>query len=1004
MHLFSLVLRRVQDCDGDETVKVTDSQPPVEVQLDVTNCLDAPACIVNCSVTGNAVAGVWPSSVLAPLSLDTTSTHTLLLWTPFGSCNNSSMHTSKLQCQSGGMTASMRIECVPTRWPRFCDAVVLLDNGMAKAAWAAPFNLSRLLVAAIDGNGSYTAADVAAAAGAATCTMNPLDGGADTATTRAHTSPTPFNVLVGEVVSRVYLVGQREDASGLLPPFSNLTRIYAHMNALYIFCNITWVSMDGWALQFQFPPREVLCPWLPAQEDCGYIPIQIITHADQEAAGVTVSCPPFCPRDSAIRYIPFPVNTTDGIAFLPAAPSYMSTYMRMHGSGRSALHARVQETPGRVGFYMTQGCTAAGYTDPSTGACTNTSDARCAMCAFGARGACVPCPTGALCPGGFRAWPLSGFYTAAESSGVVVQCPPPATARCVGWNASLTAVQCGPGYADGSYACSPCASGFFPSLEGTCERCAMGDGSLSMAVLTPIFIFVGSLVGCCAAIYGVIALVARLRSVSASGQLKRVVQLSAWVFTTLQVVAQVGRTASPSLSPLVLSVYSYISIFQFRGAALPSACIPGFPFANEVAAMTVSLFVLGGVCVLTWKLAKSRVDGAQPPKAVSIAYRYGHLALAVMYATVTNTVIGVLYCTDAQISAQAYQSLVGSTKSANTGTTVLVSLLHANPSILCYSGQHVSVASLAWCTAVLYCVLFPLGNVLFVWSRMRKTASDKKSGVVTCCRHIEPTTYAVLTNDAVLAPFIAGDYKGSVFWYPTLDRLYIITTALATSIYGYNAPFAAFCVTTVALMCLLSVLVLYKPYVAAWKHVAKAYSLCLCLLAAILNMLSEQDASSKAVEPLSYTVVAASAGLLLVLMVAFTLDVARSLRARNPDDDLIAPLKPKAAPSLVRVSVVRRSSTASLHLHKTSPPQDTNYANPLFAAVGSNRTSTPTPRVHVVQVGSESGSRRDSSSHTANSSSTTARGILSSRNSRVRTSVVTMVPTLTRSVKARGRV
>jgi hypothetical protein len=109
------------------------------------------------------------------------------------------------------------------------------------------------------------------------------------------------------------------------------------------------------------------------------------------------------------------------------------------------------------------------YTDPSSGSCTNASDPLSFTCAFGAGSGCTACPTGALCPGGYRLWPRAGYWVPADTTRTVVPCDPPnSMQRCMGWSVAAGATVCGPGFRQGSYRCNACASGYFPFGDGTC--------------------------------------------------------------------------------------------------------------------------------------------------------------------------------------------------------------------------------------------------------------------------------------------------------------------------------------------------------------------------------------------------------------------------------------------------------------------------------------------------------------------------------------------------------
>ena len=92
-------------------------------------------------------------------------------------------------------------------------------------------------------------------------------------------------------------------------------------------------------------------------------------------------------------------------------------------------------------------------------------------CAFGVGRQCRPCPAGAVCPGGFKAQPLPGYWTGSESSGVVILCEPPAEDRCRGWDGGTDTSLCGEGYRQGSSGCSRCEEGRYPESDGSCQMC-----------------------------------------------------------------------------------------------------------------------------------------------------------------------------------------------------------------------------------------------------------------------------------------------------------------------------------------------------------------------------------------------------------------------------------------------------------------------------------------------------------------------------------------------------
>ena len=210
--------------------------------------------------------------------------------------------------------------------------------------------------------------------------------------------------------------------------------------------------------------------------------------------GATLSCPPFCPGAGVVPVPAASASSAAATGFVPAvvsspgsAPSplpstaYATTSVGLYyARACSATGAAKEQEPHclascvRVPLHRPSHCLCAGlYTDPATGACTNASDPRSLRCAFGSGDNCqivgrgeshpvryhcdrpfcttrpsqLQCPTGALCPGGSRAWPLPGYYSASASAAVVIPCTPPSPAlRCTGWNVAAGRTQCGVAY------------------------------------------------------------------------------------------------------------------------------------------------------------------------------------------------------------------------------------------------------------------------------------------------------------------------------------------------------------------------------------------------------------------------------------------------------------------------------------------------------------------------------------------------------------------------------
>eukprot|EP00698_Gefionella_okellyi_P016594 TRINITY_DN4759_c0_g1_i2.p1 TRINITY_DN4759_c0_g1~~TRINITY_DN4759_c0_g1_i2.p1 ORF type:complete len:1246 (+),score=296.69 TRINITY_DN4759_c0_g1_i2:735-4472(+) len=85
---------------------------------------------------------------------------------------------------------------------------------------------------------------------------------------------------------------------------------------------------------------------------------------------------------------------------------------------------------------------------------------------------CRPCPEGGYCPGGYRMWPLAGWYTFSEYDGAVYPCVP--ASACLGGRAS----SCDVGYE--SDICAVCSLGYY---RADAQRCALCSDGVTLAAL-----------------------------------------------------------------------------------------------------------------------------------------------------------------------------------------------------------------------------------------------------------------------------------------------------------------------------------------------------------------------------------------------------------------------------------------------------------------------------------------------------------------------------------------
>jgi len=463
-------------------------------------------------------------------------------------------------------------------------------------------------------------------------------------------------------------------------------------------------------------------------------------------AAPPTSCPPWCPHLLPGSVVPLAVplegsapsfSLSDGMfqstAIVPGVPLGSEATSAFAPLTASALHS--------AGLYYTQQC--AGYTDFTSGACSNASHPDFHNCAWGTGDDCKPCMPNAFCAGGYRAQPWPGYYTPSEDSGEITPCPWPSLQRCLGWDASIGAVRCGRSYKPLSPSCASCDTGYFAKDDGTCGSCPSSSalGPLLRAALQ----LLGGLMAVFLVVFVVGVGIARVVGGTVAATISRSIDLLVWMVVVLQLLAQVGKAAVAGLPAELGVLFSSLAAFQFEGIALPSACWNAYAFRNEVAEMLAALVLVALIAALvlsgrhggTQRAATNTAScklpgcgrfGSAFASLSSMALRRRLLMLTfttttLLYATVTNTALRLVVCGTVQISQVAYAALNGSDGGAGTGSgTVSAFVLLNNPSFICYAprGSHLPAACIAWATIVLVVVGYPVGSLLWVANRISK--------------------------------------------------------------------------------------------------------------------------------------------------------------------------------------------------------------------------------------------------------------------------------------------
>ena len=629
---------------------VSEAWPPSSLVVSVQLPLAPPSVTPSCSAGSYFDVGPTqllvmvatpPPTVLAFDATTTTIVNTTFLVTAVfnGAASTASTESAWVTCNiaAGGQvwTATLGVTVLRTRWPLLQDAVVHLPGGLLTSVWAASplnataavlgpcLNVSDSSVASGGAGDALSWTDAALRNGTVVaCALAALAAELSLSSHSISSSGAFGLTLSG--ATRLTLVADAKSWYTSDPSSDALLRGDAAWPGLHPFdassvvyiggtaCTVEWISPDGFLMQIVTPSEEVLCPDL-ASQPCGYHSLTIVQpvanafspDALQLVAGspgyssspssLSVSCPPLCPSlfPGSAPAIPPPSSTMissggASAASLSVLPAYVSG-----GDGANATltwvpTSALQAATSSVGIYYVNYCV--GFLDPSTSSiCVNASDPRSATeCAYGS-GDCELCPAGGLCPGGFRVWSRVGWYQAQASVGIPFPCVAPSTLRCIGWNASTGTTQCGVGYRQGSIGCESCDEGYFSATTGApCTQC---ETAHTISLFVNLLAFVAALTGLAALNYALICLALKLGGGTAKGGAWRSLQFLVWVFTLVQLVAQVGRASlhSTDLPSFILHFYAALEVFQFSGLLPPAACVGGYPFRSEAAQMGLVL-------------------------------------------------------------------------------------------------------------------------------------------------------------------------------------------------------------------------------------------------------------------------------------------------------------------------------------------------------------------------------------------------------------------------------
>ena len=426
--------------------------------------------------------------------------------------------------------------------------------------------------------------------------------------------------------------------------------------------------------------------------------LQITLEYDQLHNDSTGDSYPFSPSDTP-----------------PLAPVYhtQSCPPDCLGTGSGGLVTFVQECPG---YFIGPQCN-----DPGAAAE--------AGCAFGAPPFCRRCPKNAACPGGFRAWPAAGFWSPDEMAGVALRCAAPAAARCTGWSIPQRRSTCGTGYDPDAPMCGSCLSEYFLQ-DGACLPCAsaplqaFGGGSF----LFPLAMVLGTVL----AFYLLIAIIFsrafRVTALPVSKGLgyRLAAEVTMWLVSTLQVLLQLARAPSPGLPPWLRNGFSFLQALEIDTSGLaPAGCTTSIsPFLMAQLITATCVIGMGGFVALgclhlrkqqgrqlpssTRELQDASDPSAPKPRAVWGFLQFVLSVLAILlYGPALAKSLDVVSCIDMQHTTWEISPDSGELQSG----TERVLAWAADTRVLCYQGEHLAAAILAWLSLLIVGVGLPL----FLW-------------------------------------------------------------------------------------------------------------------------------------------------------------------------------------------------------------------------------------------------------------------------------------------------
>jgi hypothetical protein len=394
------------------------ARPGPDEVLAVTCALSPPAAVtalaftpVALNVTAANFAAVR-GTVLVPIAAGGGASGASPLLSAVLECGAVSTSPAATRVYPSSLTLRVPVLALSVSLPLVGDVVLTTRDAAARSVWST----ATLPLASLIGNAtSSTAGNVTAGAAVELLTQDVAAAIVQAVSIQPPPSGVPF-ALVLNGSSLVVLVAATAQSAGAVPArFAAGSRVeFGGANA-----TVAWVSADGRLLAVRTPPFLSVCAARPRGQ-CDRLPLAVIppplpSRAEMAALALgnenataveaallsgarslslPVACPPFCPGASGGAALHVAGVEGSGavaaVAGLPAPVTFAGRLLQVVPAGRTSVVIGGMGTtiaasalPQTSGISYVEGCSAAGFEDPTSGVCTNASDPRALRCAYG---------------------------------------------------------------------------------------------------------------------------------------------------------------------------------------------------------------------------------------------------------------------------------------------------------------------------------------------------------------------------------------------------------------------------------------------------------------------------------------------------------------------------------------------------------------------------------------------------------------------------------------------